>query len=243
MKAQPIPPSHLPVLITRPQPQADRLAADLLAEGLSSVRLVVSPLMQAVFPQVTLPEGDFNAVILTSEAGAMAAKALRPGLPGTAYCVGRRTAEVARASGFDATSLGQTAAEMLPALAAMPGPFLYLRGREASVDVAAELRAMGKIAQATVIYAQDPAPLSAEAQALLAKGEKVVVPLYSRRSTRLLVEAIPPAARSLLRPILIASPLLQDLPEPMQAQAVVVDTPDGKLMQVAILRAVQTLPP
>nr|WP_240904272.1 uroporphyrinogen-III synthase [Rhodobacter sp. SGA-6-6] len=226
-------------MITRPEPQAGRLAAALRAEG---ARVVVSPLMRPVFLTVTLPEGDFATVILTSEAGAMAAARL-PGLPRRALCVGERTAEVARAGGFDARSLGSTAAEMLPALAAEPGPFLYLRGREASVDVAAALRARGKEAASAVVYAQEPAPLSGEAQNLLKSAGIVTIPLYSARSARLFLAACPPDAAADLRPVVIAPPVLEALPEALRAKAVVAERPDGPAMQAAILRVIRSLAP
>ncbi len=227
------------MLITRPQPQAGRLAEDLRAQG---VRVVVSPLMRAVFPPVTLPEGDFAAVILTSEAGAMAASRLA-GLPRRALCVGERTAEVARAGGFDARSLGLTAAEMLPALAAEPGPFLYLRGREASVDVAAALVARGQQAASAVVYAQEPAALTDEALALLRGAAPVVIPLYSARSARLFLAACPADRTAELLPVAIARPVLEALPEALRASTVLAERPDGPSMQAAILRVIRSLAP
>lgn len=227
------------MLITRPEPQAGRLAVALRAEG---ARVVVSPLMRPVFLTVTLPEGDFATVILTSEAGAMAAARL-PGLPRRALCVGARTAEVARAGGFDARSLGSTAAEMLPALAAEPGPFLYLRGREASVDVAAALVARGQPAASAVVYAQEPAPLSGEARDLLENAGIVTIPLYSARSARLFLAACPAGAATDLRPVVIAPPVLEALPEALRAKAEVAERPDGPAMLAAILRVIRSLAP
>ena len=227
------------MLITRPRPQADRLAAALRAEGAG---VLVSPLMRPVFPPVALPKGDFATVILTSEAGAMAAARLQ-GLPRHALCVGERTAEVARAGGFDARSLGSTAAEMLPALAAEPGPFLYLRGREASVDVAAALQARGQRAASAVVYAQEQVPLSAEALDLLKNAGTVTIPLYSARSARLFVAACPADMAAALRPVVIAPPVLEALPQALRVGAVVADRPDGPAMQAAILRVIRSLAP
>ena len=233
--------SPLPaVLVTRPQPQAGRLAQDLRTQG---IRVVVSPLMRAVFPPVDLPEGPFAAVILTSEAGATAAGRLRGLLPGRALCVGERTAEVARAGGFDAHSLGLTAAEMLPALAAEQGPFLYLRGREASVDVAAALMARGQQAASAVVYAQEPAALSDDALALLQGAAPVAIPLYSARSARLFLAACPADGTAELLPVAIAPPVLEALPRALRARAVLAERPDGPSMQAVILRVIRSLAP
>ncbi len=233
-------PAAIPVLITRPQPQAGRLADALRDRG---VKTVVSPLMRAIFPPVELPPGAFRAVVLTSEAGATAAAQFRSGLPARALCVGERTAEVARAGGFDARSLGATAAEMLQALAEESGPFLYLRGREASVDVAAELHARGQAAESAVVYAQEPAPLTDEARALLLAAGPVVLPLYSARSARLFLAARPAETQADLRVVAIAPPVLEALPGALRAGAAMAERPDGPAMMAAILRGIHALLP
>lgn len=230
----------LPVLITRPQPQADRLAFALQKQG---VEVVVSPLMEPAFLPVTVPDGRFEAVILTSEAGAMSAYALLDQIPKRALCVGERTAEVARASGLDAEVLGATAEEMLKKLDLEDGPFLYLRGREASVDVVAELRRWGKVAEGLVTYAQEKAPMTVEAVELLNSAMLVTVPLYSVRSTRLFFAACPSGMKADLKLILIAQPLLQAVPEPYRDKAVIAEAPDGPTMEAAILRALRPLAP
>lgn len=228
------------VLITRPQPQADRLAFALHKQG---VEVVVSPLMQPVFLPVVVPEGKFEAVILTSEAGAMSAFALLDKIPKRALCVGERTAEVARASGLEAEVFGATAEEMLARLDLESGPFLYLRGREASVDVVAALRRRGKVAEGLVTYAQEKAPMSNEATDLLKSAILVTVPLYSARSTKLFFAACPNHIKADLQLILIAAPLLQAVPEPYRDNAVIAATPDGPAMEAAILRALRPLAP
>lgn len=233
-------PAAIPVLITRPQPQAGRLADALRDQG---AQVVISPLMRAVLLPADLPPGRFGAIILTSEAGAMAAARRRSDLPGRAFCVGERTAEVARAGGFDARSLGATAAEMLPALASQAGPFLYLRGREASVDVAAALRARGQVAESAVVYAQEPAPLTDAARALLQGRGRVVLPLYSARSARLFLAACPADLQADLQVVAIAAPVLEALPVALRAGAALAGHPDGPAMQSAILRGIRPLLP
>lgn len=228
------------VLITRPQPQADRLAQDLAGQG---IRTLVSPLMRTEFPAVVLPEGWFSALILTSEAGAQAVGQLRPGLPPRAFCVGERTAAVARAKGLDAISLGNTADQLLVALRTETGPFLYLRGQQVSADISAILSARGQPAAEAVVYAQHPQNLTADARALLARPGPVVLPLYSARSAGLFLAACPPDIRATLHPCLIAPAVLDALPEPLKRQAVVADNPGGPAMQAAILRVIRSLVP
>jgi uroporphyrinogen-III synthase len=228
------------VLITRPEPQAGRLAQSLSAQG---VRTVVSPLMRVGYPAVELPEGAFAAVILTSEAGALAARRLRGQVPDLAYCVGKRTADQARAGGFTVKATAATAEDLLAHLTDAPGPLLYLRGREVSSDLAAVLAARGQEASSVVIYAQNAAPLSGEAVDVLRRQGRVIVPLYSARSARLFVAQVPEDANASLQVCAIAAPVVSALPAAWQSRATVAAHPDGHAMMAAILRAIQTFLP
>lgn len=185
----------IPVLITRPEPQASRFAALLRESFGDRVAVVLTPLMSTVFPAVSLPAGPFDAVILTSEAGAMAAGALREkanALPDLAFCVGERTAKAASDAGFRAVS-AKGDAEALVCLIAGQGQkmrLLHLRGQETRGDVVARLRAKGFSAEEAVVYAQMPTGLTSEALACLATDQTVAVPLLSPRSAALFRQAI-----------------------------------------------------
>ncbi|MFM2351140.1 MAG: hypothetical protein RIR04_2106 [Pseudomonadota bacterium] len=174
------------VLITRPAAQSASFAQSLRAQ-VSEVRVVVSPLMATVFHAVTLPEGPLQGVILTSQTGAEAAGRLRTQLPDLAYCVGDRTAQVAREAGFRVQS-AQGDAEALLALILRENPqnLIHLRGREARGDLAQRLSAAGIPTQERVVYAQEVQPLSAQAVALLSGLAPVIVPLFSPRSAEIL---------------------------------------------------------
>jgi len=179
--------SHaIPVLVTRPQPQADRFANALLHRYGDRVRPILSPLLAPVYLRPDLPPGNFGAVVLTSETGARAAARLLEQLPKRAYCVGDRTAQVARDLGFDAISANGDVDDLLRLLQKWPGdsPFLHLRGREAKGALAAHLGAQGIKAAEAVIYAQNPQALSPEAESVLLSGGDVVAPLFSPRSAR-----------------------------------------------------------
>lgn len=211
-------------------------------------RPIVSTLMQTMDLYSALPEGPFDGVILTSEAGAAAAgrlvkKAIT--LPKRAYCVGVRTAEVACSHGFDATADGATAAELMQVLTRgrTPGRLLYLHGRDVSVQLDHLLIRAGIPAAAAVIYAQDPHPLTEEAIAVLSRSGPVIVPLYSARSARLFMAALTPEMHAQIHPCVIAKPALLALSEPLLARAVVADHPDGAAMLASIRRAIRALLP
>lgn len=184
----------LPVLLTRPEAAGDRFAAELEARFGLRVAIVASPLLEPRFLAPALP--DAAALVLTSQTGVQAAARLGAGLPKRAYCVGRRTADAARAAGFDALSADGDADALVALIlsAGDRGPFLHLHGRDTRGDVAARLAAAGLPATGAVVYAQEPRPLSPQARALLEGAGPVLVPLFSPRTAQLFAATAPHAA-------------------------------------------------
>lgn len=175
------------LLLTRPDEASRRFLA--LCEGLAGRPLpaILSPVMVLTPRAVTLPERP-SALVLTSEAGAESAGALGlAGLP--AWCVGPRTAQVAREAGLLTRDAGGNAEALVATiLAARPsGLLLHLHGEHVRGCVAARLRAGGLRAEAVVAYAQDALPPTAQARAALGGPLPVVAPLFSPRSVHLLL--------------------------------------------------------
>lgn len=223
----------LPVILTRPAAQGDRFAADLSARFGDAVQVILSPLIAPVFQDVTLPDGDFRAVILTSETGAQAAARL-PRVPRRAWCVGDRTAAAARALGFKAQSAAGDADALVAAIIAAEksGPLIQLRGRDSRGEVAARLTAAGLPTAEAIIYAQDAQPLTDAARALLAGDHPVIVPLFSPRTAQLFAATQPkaPLYVAALSPAVVAG--LGDLGCEMVAVA---DHPDAKALLQALV--------
>lgn len=238
-------PHRIPVLITRPQPQADRLAAKVA--GIAGTRAVVAPLMQTRFLPVILPPGPFASLILTSEAGAEAAARLRRagGLPDRALCVGPRTAQVARAAGLATPLVAPDAAALLAGIAQHPdrAPCLYLRGADVTRDLDQDLRQMGLAAAAVVAYAQQECALSDTARTLLCSPGPIVLPLYSSRSARLFLAACPQDTVADLHPCLLSEAIRDGLPPDLAARAVVAARPEGAAMLSALGRVILSLLP
>lgn len=184
----------IPVILTRPAAQGDRFAADLRTRFGDAIQVILSPLIAPVFPAVTLPDGDFRAVILTSETGAQAAARL-PGVPRPAWCVGDRTAAAARALGFDAQSAAGDAEALVAAIVAAggSGPLIHLRGRDSRGEVAARLTAAGLPTAEVIVYAQEAQPLTDAAHAVLNGLDPVIVPLFSPRTAHLFAATQPTA--------------------------------------------------
>lgn len=176
------------LLVTRPEPEAERTAAALRARGHS---VLVSPLLRlAPAEEMRLYQEAWAGVLITS---ANALKVLTPpeiealaALP--LLAVGQRTAEAARAAGFsdvrsadgDAAALARLAAESFA-----PGdrPLAYLAGDARAFDLPAALAAQGIPVHPLVVYRMVATDgLSEPARAALLARELDGVLHYSRRS-------------------------------------------------------------
>ncbi len=123
------------VLVTRPEPGATRTAAALAAVGHEAV---VRPLMDTEALDWAPPEGDFDAVMLTSAAGALHAGAGYAVAGADPYrqlptlCVGEACAAAARASGFERAEAvgGDVAAVLARAAADGMARLLHLAGED-----------------------------------------------------------------------------------------------------------------
>ncbi|TGD67260.1 uroporphyrinogen-III synthase [Tabrizicola sp. WMC-M-20] len=181
----------LPVLITRPEPQASRFAAALRHRYADRVVPVMTPLLAPKFLHPDLRAMSFQSLVLTSETGARAAARL-DGLPRHAFCVGDRTADVATDLGFRASSAAGDAKDLFQLLLTQPdhAPFLHLRGQDTRGDLVARLNAAGLAAHEAVVYAQEPVAMAQDAINALSSGDTVLVPLFSPRSATLFRAAV-----------------------------------------------------
>lgn len=219
--------------------QSRRFAQELA--GVTDLPVVISPLMAPVFLAPPLPEGPFRAVILTSETGAQAAGTLRAALPGLAYCVGTRTAEAARAAGFEAIVAGGDAAELVATLSGgdEAGPLLHLRGRDSRGEIAGTLTKRRIVTHEAVIYDQQEQPLSDEARGLLAGDAPLIVPLFSPRSAVLFAAQAQGAERlwlAALSPAVAAA--LGDLP---RLGLEIAEKPEAGPMLLAVQRLIASV--
>jgi uroporphyrinogen-III synthase len=210
------------LLLTRPEPDAQRTAAALRAQGHD---VVAAPLLRIEpVADAKIGEGPWAAILITSANAAHAIVAHASVTPLRAlpvFAVGRRSAEAMAAAGFaDVTSadgdvgdLGRVVAMRMPPAA----PLLYLAGEDRSGDLAGDLRARGFAVEITIIYRAVAAtglpPAAADA---LANGIDGVLH-FSRRSAEAYVDAARAAGllASALKPVhfclsaQIAEPLAQ----------------------------------
>ncbi len=186
------------LLVTRPQPDAERTAAALRRHGhqVDSAAL----LRIESIPAAELGHGPWSALVVTSTNAlrAMETHPRRAELLGlTLFAVGRRTAAAARAAGFlDVIAAGgnvQELAQQIRAWAqgenASRGPLLHLAGQDRSGDLAGDLAADGRIVATAVVYrAVKTDGFPPAIAAALAAGRIDGVLHFSRRSAEAYID-------------------------------------------------------
>lgn len=227
--------THPTLLLTRPEAQSRDLAQRLRGRIPAEVSVLVSPILEIVPLPFDLPvEPAF--LVLTSAHGAEAAGRVAALAGLTAWCVGDKTAEAARAAGLSAVSAGGSADDLVALLTRERprGPGLHLRGRHVAADVSDLLKSAGSDTHSVIAYDQVARPLSPEALARLDRTGHVILPVYSPRSARLLAEATE-GARAARDIVAISRPAAAAWPGPVAAIAA---TPDGAAMEDAIVACI-----
>jgi uroporphyrinogen-III synthase len=184
------------LLLTRPNPDAERTAAALSARGHA---VILAPLLRIdPLPDADLGSPPWGAVLITSANAARAIAAhdrLTELTPLPLYAVGRRSADVARAVGFatvvsadgDALALARLIAARLP----RHHTLLYLAGEERAADLEGLLGREGFSLRTVVVYrAVAETQFSLEVQAALKASEIDAVLHFSARSAAAFLAAI-----------------------------------------------------
>jgi uroporphyrinogen-III synthase len=211
------------LLVTRPQPEAERTAVSLRERGHT---LTLAPLLAFAPLDAAIGAGPWAGVLLTS-ANAVRAVRSHPAIAALralpAIGVGDRTAAAAREAGFtDVASAAGDARDLVAAatrrFAGVGGTILYLCGEDRAADVGAALAGAGVRVATTPVYRMVAAerfpPPAADA---LRAGRVQGVLHYSRRSALayLACAGNEELAAAALRPVhyvlsaAVAAPLLQ----------------------------------
>jgi uroporphyrinogen-III synthase len=226
------------ILLTRPEAQSRALASRLRGRVGDQVPILISPILEIVPVPFEVPLEPRLLVLTSAHAADAAARvATLAGLP--AYCVGDRTAEAARAAGFEAVSAGGSAGDLLALMVekGVRGPVLHVRGRHAASDLEKELISAGIDTHSVIAYDQTQCPLSSEAIAALAGNVPLVLPVYSPRSSYLLA-----AECVRVSPLLEIVAISRNAADPWSgtdATVSIVAAPDGRSMEDAIVERVR----
>ncbi len=224
------------ILLTRPQAQAERFAEMCRAEFGQVAEILIAP-MQEIADTGTLPKiAPGTSLIFGSENGVLAY--IRQGGPTglRAYCVGDRTAKAAELAGLLALSANGAVTDLEAMILERHegGALLHLHGEHVSGDLTGAMRRHGLPSTEHVLYTQRALPLSDVALAALASSARVIAPLFSPRSARLLADAAPDMRNTTLPCISPAARLA--LPDTLQAHAPVSDAPTAIGMLIAVAR-------
>lgn len=201
----------LTALITRPDDDAEPLAAALIARGIMVVReplLAVKPVADAV---VDL-EG-VQALLFTSANGvrAFANLSQRRDLP--VFAVGDNTARTARATGFDNVESAAGAVDDLARLVARRldpkrGALFHAAGSAVAGDLAGLLSDKGFELRRVMLYSADQAAaLTDDAKGRLERGEIGLVLLFSPRTAETFVSLVRDAGGDAMQGIAQATAL------------------------------------
>jgi uroporphyrinogen-III synthase len=178
-----------PILVLRAAEDAARTARKL--QALECVA-VISPVLEFAATKAIIPCGKYDAVIVTSAKGVEFAGDARPLRATPLHAVGEKTAEAARARGFQPDIVAGNAEAMLPRLLERyqrPADFLYLAGRDRQSVLEAGLRAAGHEVQTVEVYeARAAQSLTPEALAAIAARRVSAVLHYSRRSAEIFLQ-------------------------------------------------------
>ncbi len=196
------------LLVTRPEPDGERTAAELRARG---HEVLLAPMLRVeAIPDAELGAGPWAGVLITSANGARAVAA-HPrfgeiaGLPVVA--VGRASAEAAREAGFaQAISAEGDGRDLVRAVAARfvgkPAPLLYLAGEDRARDLVGELGGFGIAVHPVVVYRTVKATgFPAPVRAALEAGQVDGVLHFSRRSVENYVDCARGALDRALAPV------------------------------------------
>ncbi|MBW0158281.1 uroporphyrinogen-III synthase [Sedimentimonas flavescens] len=174
------------LLLTRPEAASRRFAMQFHDRFGPDFSVVIAPLMEIVALAPPIPEAQ--ALIFTSQNAVTPLVALSPAMGRRAYCVGARTADVARKAGFEVIEGPGDARTLMPMIAKhhQEGRLLHARGVEVAVAVADILSTAGFETLEAVVYRQEARPIAPDSLALLRKAGVILAPVFSPKSARLL---------------------------------------------------------
>lgn len=196
------------LLVTRPEPDAERTAERLRALGHD---VVLVPVLRVQAVDLSFGPGPFGALVVTSRNAvrALATNARRGELAGRpVFAVGARSAGAAREAGFsEVISADGDVDDLIGLIAARfagnGAPILYLAGEDRAGDLAGGLAAHGIAVETAIAYRAVPDEgFPARLVAGLAGGPLDAVLHYSRRSAEAFLAGAD--AAEITRPMLAA---------------------------------------
>ena len=185
------------LIITRPEPDASRLAAIARARGLHPV---MSPTLVITFDEKRLALTGYGALAFTSANGVRAFVRASEDRSLRAFAIGRATAAAAREAGFHDVVVADGDLDSLVATIsadATEKPIVHIAGRDRAGDLVERLRLCGVACDRRVLYrAEAVEDLSEDARDAIdaARGD-VWVALFSPRTSQMFMAQLARAER------------------------------------------------
>jgi uroporphyrinogen-III synthase len=223
------------LLMTRPAFSSegflDRMPADLRAQ----FDPVIAPLLDICPVADRIDAGAARGIILTSANAVRVARDLGFATDLPCFCVGARTTQAARASGWHADTTAETAQQLIARLQHKrpETPLLHLCGRHRRGQIAEHLTQAGLPTTEQPIYDQRLLPIAPDILVRLS-GRRVVAPLFSPRTARQFVEQVPD--RRHIHAIALSDAVAEPLLSSDFASVSIAGTPDGSAMMDALRR-------
>jgi uroporphyrinogen-III synthase len=153
--------------------------------------VVVSPILEIVNLPINLTIKPEDVLIFSSQNAVSAFSDSENASGRLAFCVGDRTAEVARTAGFRVVSASGdvVALERLVQKYAPRGQLWYLCGVHTHGELDEKLRGAGYSVRKVIVYQQIAKDFTSVAKGALEGGQPVILPLFSQRSAQLVGEA------------------------------------------------------
>ncbi|MEM7651119.1 MAG: uroporphyrinogen-III synthase [Pseudomonadota bacterium] len=188
------------ILITRPEKEAQKLAAALAERNIPSF---IEPLLSIKFLDFELPQLEALQGLIFTSANGVEALAQATDESGLAqidksempvFLVGSATQDAAHSAGFKNTQASDGGGEALAALIKRfckpeNGPFLHIRGEDIAYDVGADLKDAGFEVESVIAYrAVQASSLSTDAQDFLKDGRVDAITFFSKRTAECFME-------------------------------------------------------
>lgn len=223
------------LVLTRPRADSERFLAAVEAE-FGPVKAVISPVIEVVSLAAEMP--TYDEVILTSANGVAEAARLgvKAGTP--AWCVGQRTAKLAREAGLEPISADGNADDLVDLiLSQSAGTLCHIRGVHTRGQVAARLIAQGRVCKEVIAYDQRDIPPTQAALDVLAGTDPIVLPLFSPRSALL----IPAVEQAPVHVIAMSQAVAAEVADLGADTVTVAESPNFEAMLAATCRRLDSL--
>jgi uroporphyrinogen-III synthase len=180
------------LIITRPVDSAN-LFASFFERNLQKEQIIISPAIEIkFFSRPKILKKTPNLIFTSSNGVKAAGQATNNNI--RAICVGDRTTSLASSLGYSAEKYGDNVEQLIKKLRIskkIEGDILHVRGKYTKIDLVNRLREAGFLCYEWEGYDQLAKDLSFQALNAFENSEKIILPIFSERSGRLLKDQIP----------------------------------------------------